>query len=184
MTGMERYLFYKFQGTTGIRRSETRGLVRADFNFETTPVTVTIRAEIAKDRLEATLPLCEDVAQELAAFMADFEPQDRVFKNLRGFRTAEMLRVDLDAAGIPHKDAMGQVVDCHSFRRTFATLLSRGGAPLVHTQRLMCHKDPRLTTEFYTDVNMDNHVNALAKLPNLALPPTTDAPSKDTKEGA
>lgn len=183
MTGMERYLFYKFQGTTGIRRSETRGLLRSDFNFETTPATVTIRAEIAKDRLTTTLPLRNDVAKELAEFMADHAPQDRVFKNLRGSRTAEMLRVDLEAASIPHKDALGQVVDCHSFRRTFATLLSRGGVPLVHAQRLMRHKDPRLTAEFYTDVNMDDHTNALAKLPDLTSPPTPDASSSDIKEG-
>ena len=48
----------------------------------------------------------------------------------------------------------------------------------------MRHKDPRLTAEFYTDVNMDDHTNALAKLPDLAPPPIPDEPSGDVKEGA
>jgi integrase len=181
MTGRERYLFYKFQGTTGIRKGETRRLQRNDFNFTTTPATVTIRPEIAKDRREAVLPLRKDVAEELSEFMADFQPTDLVFKNLRKTRTAEMLRRDLEAAGISPKDELGRVVDCHSLRYTFATLLCIAGVPLVHAQRLMRHKDPKLTANIYTDINMDEHVKAVEKLPDLA-PLPTQKESSDTAE--
>lgn len=159
-------------------------MIRAGVNFETTPATVTIRAEIARDRLETTLPLRDDVARELAEVTSDHKPKERVFKNLRSSRTAEMLRVDLNVAGIPHKDSQGRVVDCHSFRITFTTLLNRGRVPLIYPQRLMRHNDPKLTAELYTDVNMDDQTNVLAKLPDRALPPTPEEPSGETTEGA
>jgi hypothetical protein len=40
-------------------------------------------------------------------------------------RTAAMLRVDLEAAGIPYRDTAGRVVDFHALRASYITYLVR-----------------------------------------------------------
>ena len=47
-------------------------------------------------------------------------------------------------------DADGQVVDFHSLRVTFNTLMARAGVSLAQRQALMRHSDPKLTANVYT----------------------------------
>ncbi len=90
---------------------------------------------------------------------------------------AEMIRVDLEAAGIISRDAHGELItldeyglsyDFHGLRHTFATLLNNARIPLVTAQKLMRHSDPKLTANIYTHVMNDAKAEALAKLPEIA----------------
>ena len=55
---------------------------------------------------------------------------------------AEMMRHDLQAAGLPFEDERGDVFDFHSLRGQFITQLGRNGVPLVEAQKLARHSDP------------------------------------------
>ena len=83
-----------------------------------------------------------------------------------------MLRVDLEAAGVPYEDESGQTGDFHAFRHTFITLLNQAGVPLATAQKLMRHSTPRHSTPMlmantYTHVLVETKAEALAKLPSI-----------------
>lgn len=80
---------------------------------------------------------------------------------------AEMLRGDLAAAGIEHKDAAGRVLDFHALRKSFATWLSKAGVAPKAAQELMRHSDVRLTLETYTAYQVRDLMNDLDRLPPL-----------------
>ena len=52
---------------------------------------------------------------------------------------------DLRAAGIPKRDALKGVVDCHALRHTYGNLLIASGADIKTCQNLMRHATPALT---------------------------------------
>ena len=54
---------------------------------------------------------------------------------------------DCRRAGIPKRDQRGRTVDLHALRTTFGTHLARAGVPLSTAQKLMRHKDPKLTAK-------------------------------------
>ena len=59
-----------------------------------------------------------------------------------------MLRIDLDAAGIPYvvQGPDGPLYsDFHSLRHCFISLLDRSGATLKEAMQLARHSDPKLT---------------------------------------
>ena len=167
MTGADRALLYRFALETGFRWSECCSLTRASFDFEASPATVTIRAESAKNRKEDTLPLRPELAADLNKRMALFLPTAKAFPGMRRDKGAKMLRVDLEAAGIPATDEYGRVVDFHSLRHTFGTLGAKAGIPLATMQKLMRHSDPKLTAGIYTHVLVADKADELAKLPEL-----------------
>ncbi len=93
-----------------------------------------------------------------------FLPTAKAFPGM-GTRGAAMLRVDLDAAGIPYTDKYGRQRDFHSLRHTFASLLNQANVPLATAQKLMRHSDPKLTANIYTHVMVNTKAEALARLP-------------------
>ncbi len=114
------------------------------------------------------LPLREDLARDLKDYLALHLPAARLFTNMQKGRGAAMLRVDLEAAGIPYVDEYGLVADFHALRHSFASLLNQAGVPLVTAQQLMRHSDPRLTSNVYTHVMVEGKAEALAKLPDFS----------------
>ena len=56
----------------------------------------------------------------------------------------------------------------HDLRGTTATLLARGGAPLVVAQRILRHSDPRLTANVYSRVDLGDLREGLNR---IAIPP-------------
>jgi integrase len=80
------------------------------------------------------LPLRPELAADLKARMALFLPTAKAFPGMWRDKGAVMLRVDLEAAGIPAIDEYGRVVDFHSLRHTFGTLGAKAGIPLATMQ--------------------------------------------------
>jgi len=71
------------------------------------------------------LPLKAETASVLQPFLTGKMPHTQVFR-LPG-KTADMLRADLVAAGIPYTDAAGRDFDFHALRHQFGTMLAAGG---------------------------------------------------------
>ena len=57
------------------------------------------------------------------------------------------------------------MVDFHSFRHTFCTLLHRAGVPMREAMELMRHNDARLTMSIYADSSLFALRPAVEKLP-------------------
>jgi integrase len=182
MTGPDRALLYRTAVETGLRWSECRSLTRASFDFESASATVTIRAEDAKNGKQETLPLRPELAADLKTRMAMFLPAAKAFPGMWAGKGAEMIRTDLEAAGILSRDANGDLItvdeyglsyDFHGLRHTFATLGAKAGIPLAVMQKLMRHSDPKLTAGIYTHVLVADKADELAKLPEIAAIVTT-----------
>ncbi len=164
MTGPMRALCYRLASATGLRFSEIKSITPGSFDWEAPSVTVA--AAYTKNGDPATLPLPRDLADDLAAYVATLEPGTPVFPLPSRGRGAEMLRVDLEAAGIPYRDAAGLVFDFHSLRCETATLADQAGVSPRVVQRLMRHSTLELTGR-YTKPRAVDIDAAASLLPSL-----------------
>lgn len=165
MSGPERALLYRFALGTGFRWSEIHTLTKGSFDFEAG--VVHIRAENAKNKKDADQPIPEDLIPDLKQYMLFFPAATQAFPTMWSERGAEMLAVDLEAAGIPVVDEYGLVADFHALRHSYGTMLAKSGVPLAVAQRLMRHSDPKLTANLYTHILIQDKAEALAKLPKI-----------------
>ena len=77
----------------------------------------------------------------------------------------DLFRKHLIRAGIEHKDAGGQVLNLHSFRKTFQTFGVRYGINQRAAQEILGHSDANLTAKVYTDVAALGLRSEIEKLP-------------------
>jgi hypothetical protein len=59
----------------------------------------------------------------------------------------------------------------HDLRHTTATLMLRAGVPVHHAQRVMRHRDVRLTTETYGHLVADDLRDAVERIAPVPPPP-------------
>ena len=118
------------------------------------------------------MPLPDDLASELAAYVAPLNPRMPIFPLPKG-KGAEMLQADLAVAGIPYVDASGQFFDFHSLRCQMATLADKAGVSPRVVQRLMRHSSLKLTGRYTRPRTVDIE-NAASMLPSLK--PSGDRP--------
>jgi integrase len=175
--GVNNRLLYWTAATTGLRAAELRALRASDLALTSESPRVRLPGSETKSGEPVSLPLRSDLAGELAAWLAGRQagPDDRVFRVPR--RTADELRRDLRAAGIAEKDGRGRVVDFHSLRGTFATLLAVRGVPALTAKKLMRHSTIRLTLDLYADADQADERAAVDCLPSLGPAPETDTPN-------
>ncbi len=165
VVGPERALLYRLAAESGLRAGELRALTRGSFDLD--GLTVTVEAATAKNRKRDVLPLRAETGAMLAAHVARKSPAAPAFTMPKPTHTAEMIRVDLDAAGIPWTDEFGRVLDFHSLRATCATLLAEAGVPLTTAQAILRHSDPRLTAKVYTTRFRESEAAAVERLPDF-----------------
>ncbi len=115
MTGPMRALCYRLAVASGLRYSEIGSIRPESFDWESSPASVTVKAAYAKNGQTATLPIPEDLAVDLHAYLADKPVGKRIFP-LPHDKGAAMVKIDLDSAGIPYEDASGRFFDFHSLR--------------------------------------------------------------------
>ncbi len=90
---------------------------------------------------------------------------------------AEMVRQDLEAAGIPFADGAGRVFDFHALRHQFISALAAAGVHPKVAQTLARHSTITLTMDRYTHLELHDQTAALDKLPDLPLSsPRTSQP--------
>ncbi len=185
MTGGDRAMLYRLAVETGLRVGELRSLTPSSFDLEAEVPTVSVLAAYSKHRRDDTLPLLGSTTAQLGEYMMEMDPVKRVFKLPPRLGLAEMLRVDLEAAGIPYRDGSNQVVDFHALRHTFITNLANGGVHPKTAQVLARHSTITLTMDRYSHTGRAADAAALGALPDLSdngeTEPTAE-PSGDAKD--
>jgi len=161
--GAVRALCYRLAVSTGLRFSEIRSIEPESFDW--TAPTVTVPACYTKNGQTATFPIPDDLASDLADFVASIAPHAPVFPLPKG-KGAKMLRVDLEAAGIPYRDESGLVFDFHALRCETATLADAAGVTPRVVQKMMRHSSLELTGR-YTRPRVVDIEAAASMLPNL-----------------
>jgi integrase len=176
LSGADRFHLYAMACGTGFRASALANLMPENFNLDDGMPTVTLPARHAKNRKTKVQPLPPDVADLLRDYLAE-KPAGRPIWGgtwARDHRGAEMLRGDLDAAGIPYivEGPDGPLhADFHSLRHSYLTLGGRAGIDLRTLQELAGHSTPALTAR-YSHRRLHDLVGAIEKFPTF-LP--TDA---------
>ena len=134
---------------------------------------MTLAARHNKNRKPRVQPIPLTVAGLLRAYLKDRPASQPVWGGTwaSDHRGAEMLRGDLEVAGIPYvvEGPDGPLhADFHSLRHTYLTLLGRGGVDLRTAQELADHSSPVLTAR-YSHPRLHDLAGAVEKLP-LFLP--------------
>jgi integrase/recombinase XerC len=172
LDGEARHALYATATGTGFRANALANLTPADFDLTPGGPTVTLPARFNKAKKRKVQPLPADVAELLRGFLAGRVTDRPVWPGTwagRG-RAAMMIRVDLEAAGIPYAvpgpDGM-RYADFHAVgRHTFITALGKNGVDLRTAQLLAGHSSPDLTAK-YSHRNMCDLTAAVAQLPSL-----------------
>ncbi len=175
MAGSERAMMYRLAVETGLRAGEIRALTRQCFKLDDRPPTVELGAEHTKNGQYALLELRPDTATALKKFLAEKMPMAAAFNMPPKWNIINILKADLKATGIPYADDMGRVLDFHSFRHTCGAWLAQQGAHPKVIQALMRHSTITLTMDTYGHRLMESESQALAKLPDLNIPPAGEA---------
>jgi hypothetical protein len=172
MTGPDRAMLYMVALGTGFRSKELRTLMPERFDLDSDPPTVAVGAAYAKNGREAIQPIPAALAARLRCWLGDKVPGKPVFAGMTK-RTAEMLRVDLEAAGVPYETDLG-VVDFHASRVSYISNLVASGASVKTCQTLARHSTPVLTIGVYAKASLHDVQGAVEALPDLT--PFSTAP--------
>ena len=115
------------------------------------------------------MPLRADVAAQFKLWYTDRnEPLGaKVFPNFNARKGADMLKVDLEAVGIPYKDEAGKYADFHALRHTFISRVVESGASVRVAQELARHSTPTLTIGRYSHTRIHDLSKALDSLPAI-----------------
>ena len=177
LTGRDRYVLYATACGTGFRAAALAGLTPERFDLDAALPTVTLAARRNKSRILKVQPLPPDLAELLREYLKDKPAGQPVWEGTwaRDGKGAEMLRIDLDAAGIPYEmpGPDGPLyADFHALRHTYLTLGGRAGIDLRTLQELAGHSTPMLTAR-YSHRRLHDLAGAVEKLPNF-LPDEAD----------
>lgn len=169
LSGPDRADLYLVLLHTGLRLGEALALTAAMFRDGPEPL-LDLPAAITKARRVERLPLTEQAAAALrrrAAIASAGSPLWTVPHKPVDW----LLKPDLERAGVAYRDQLGRVLDFHSLRHTFITVLNRRGVTLTTAQRLARHSDPKLTAAVYTTIEDGEKRAALRSAFTPAPPP-------------
>ena len=165
LSGHDRADLYALLAGTGLRKGEVERLKIADLDLDASVPVVRLTAAVSKNGQADVIPLRADLVVMLRRHVKGRKPTDPLFN----IPTALIARFHADCrrAGIAHRDDRKLVVDIHSLRTTFGTMLSRSGVPPCVAQQLMRHSDIRLTMEVYTDPKLFDLQGAVESIPSV-----------------
>jgi len=129
-----------------------------------------VEAAYSKHRRRDVLPLRDDVVAALREYLGAggrTSRSGRVWPRSWYRASARMLRIDLEAAGIPYQDEGGHVFDFHALRHQFISNLARAGVHPKAAQALARHSTITLTLDRYTHVDLPDLSSALDRLPAI-----------------
>jgi integrase len=164
LTGRQRITVYRVAAETGFRASEIDSLKVSDFNLVSGDVT--LEGDYTKNSKDTTIPLRQSTVEMLKESFSGKLPKAKAFKMPYLTNLARMLRKDLQAAGVEIDPDRG-VVEFHSLRHSFGTMLAAAGVHPKTAQQLMRHSDINLTMSRYTHVLRGQERNAIENLPDL-----------------
>ena len=157
--GQERELIYKLAVTTGLRKSELASLTVEQLDLDDDCLQVTLNAADEKNRQGNSIPLRNDVADELRAWVVGIGSGIQrntlsIFNRGECHTSAapklfdvpddlsKVFERDRAVAGIAKSDDRGRTVDVHALRHTFGTMLSKAGVSPRVAQAAMRHSSP------------------------------------------
>jgi integrase len=102
LAGADRAALYLTACATGFRVRALAGLTPSDFDLDADVPVVVLPARLAKNKRQKVQPLPADVAPVLRCYLAGRPKTSPVWPGAWRTTAAEMLRMDLAAAGIPY----------------------------------------------------------------------------------
>src|SRR5262249_5248784 len=171
--GRDRHFLYLCAMGTGFRAGELASLQPESFALDAEPPSVVCRAGYTKNGKTATQPLPAEIAEALRGYLADRPVGQPVWPGSWHERGADMLRDDLEAAGIPYvvEGPDGPLhADFHALRHSYVALLDRAGLTLKQAMQLARHSDPKLTMAVYGRAALHDLGAAVDRLPGLVPP--------------
>jgi excisionase family DNA binding protein len=174
LTGPDRYNLYLCACGSGFRADELAALRPESFALTAAPPTVTLGAGRAKNRKAVRHPLPPGVAAALSDYLAGKPGGQAVWPGTWVADAAEMLRIDLAAAGVPYtvEGPDGPLyADFHALRHSYISGLSRAGLTVKQLQVLARHSTPELTIGRYSHASLPELGAAAGKLPALVAAP-------------
>jgi integrase len=188
LSGVDRAMLYIVAASTGLRASELASLSPASFDLDSPQPSIVVEAAYSKRRRRDTQPLPRWLSQNLSRW---FEARRQTSIGLQGptksvwggrwkDRSAEMLRVDLAAAGIAYQDDAGRIFDFHALRHQFISSLAANGVHPKVAQQLARHSTITLTMDRYTHLSLGDVAGVLNNLPAIAPPKPVGATEPDS----
>lgn len=144
LTGTDRLALYMVVLSTGWRAGGLTQLRTRDFRNDGL---VIMEARYSKNRREQRKFLPPPVHSMMAAYLVRREDNELVWPGTWAQDAAEMLRIDLLAAGIKPKTEEG-IMDFHAFRNTSITWLLEAGTPIYLVQKHADHASPAQTMRY------------------------------------
>lgn len=118
-TTRDRKLIYWTAVRSAYRETEMKKFRKWNFYLDETPPVIGLKARDNKNKARGEVPIPTDLALALKKYVADLGPTDLVFPFPQTSGSiVDMLRRDLEGAGIDWKRPNGEVIDYHSFRPT------------------------------------------------------------------
>jgi integrase len=177
LTGPDRHVLYLTACATGFRAEELACLRPESFDLDAEPPVAVLGAAETKNRKGARQPLPRDLAAVLREYMAGRPAGAPLWPGNWWKLGADMLRIDLDAAGIPYavEGSDGPLyADFHALRHSYIALLEKSGATLKEAMQLARHSDPKLTMAVYGRAQLHDLGRAVERLPDLAGGPAKE----------
>src|SRR5262249_10334374 len=140
-----------------------------------------------KNRKGATQPLPPDVAAVLRDYLTGRPGGAPLWPGNWWKLGADMLRIDLDAVGIPYavEGPDGPLyADFHALRHSYVALLEKSGATLKEAMQLARHSDPKLTMAVYGRAQLHDLGRAVERLPVLTAGQETEVAAATGTNGA
>ncbi len=162
-------MLYLTAAYTGFRAGELRSLTPAHFDLISKQPTVTVEAGYSKRRRSDTQPLRVDLAAELLDWLSAKPANQPVWPGTWHNDAAQMIRQDLDAAGLSYTDDSGKVFDFHALRHQYVSNLVAAGIHPKVAQQLARHSTIGLTMDRYTHLSIIDVTLAIDKLPCLPV---------------
>lgn len=173
LAGADRVMLYRTALGTGFRAAELAALTPDMFDFDAAPPALVLPPELSKNRKGAVQPLAETLAADLRRYLVGRPRKEPVWPGTWPVKAADMLRVDLTAAGVAFEVDGPEGVetrDFHAFRSCYISDVLRSGADLKQAMTLARHSDPRLTTARYGRTRLHDLGTVVNKLPDGNTP--------------
>jgi len=170
LSGRDRHAIYTLACTTGFRALELASMTPAHFLLDVEPPVVMLTARRGKNRRAIRQPLPPDTVALMREYLAGREPLAPLWPSWWYNQAARMLRIDLEAAGVPYtvETPDGPLyADFHALRHTYVSLLEVAGVSLRDAMQLARHSDPKLTLARYGKSQADQLGRAVASLPTF-----------------